>query len=315
MEILFTVAYIFLIRLVFFDYKWLKFNLWWGIALTGFYAMLIMLEIIMLGQVAPFSKEASVQGYSLSIQAQWPGFIKEVCVESNVPIKKGAPLFKMDDTQWKARLVKQKAELAQAQRLLEDAIKLTPSGAMAKEKLLLRQESVDKFQAEVYKAQFNVNHSTIYAPADGYIPILQIYPGVFHGLINKKVFSFICTDNLWMVMKVNQQAVRFIKPGDKVEATLSMYPGKIFKGSVISVIWGVGNTQVTAGSKIPDDTITPANDFFVKIKIDNEPETPIRYGAKAMAVIYTKKASLIFQIIRKIEIRSEAFLNYIYNPF
>jgi multidrug resistance efflux pump len=209
----------------------------------------------------------------------------------------------------------QEAELAQAERLLETAQKLTPSGAMAKEKLLLRQESVNKYKAEVEKAKFNVEHATVCAPTNGYVPVLQIRPGVYYGMINKKVFSFICTDKLWMVMKVNQQAVRFIEPGDKIEATFSMYPGKIFTGSVICVIWGVGNTQVTASSNLPSDTVEPANNFFVKVKIDEQPDAPIRYGAKGMAVIYTKKASDVFYIIRKIEIRSEAFLNYLYNPF
>lgn len=315
MEILFTVAYIFLIRLIFFDYKWIKFNIYWGVGLVGFYASLILLEVIMLGQVAPLSKEAVIEGYALQIQSQWPGFIKEVYVEPNKLVKKGEPLFKMDTSQWEDRLKQKKAELVQAKRLLQDAIKLTPSGAMAREQLLLRMQDVGKIEAEVSKAQYNLSNATIYAPADGYIPILQIKPGVYHGMLNKRVFNFICTKKLWMAAKITQQAVRFINPGDKVEVALEMYPGTILQGEVDSVIWGVGNTQIGPSGKLPDDTIEPPESFFVKIKLYENPDNPLRYGASGSVTIYTQKASFIFRLIRRIEIRTEAFLNYLYNPF
>ncbi len=315
MEILLTVAYIFLIRLVFFDYKWLKFNIYWGVGLSGFYAAMVLLEIVILGQVSPLAKEAVVQGYTLPIQSQWPGYIKEVYVEPNKPIKKGDKLYLMDTTQWANRLEQKKAELIKAQRLLKDAQRLTPTGAMAKEQLLLRTENVNHLKAEVEKAQYNVDHSLVRAPSNGYSPIVLIKPGVFHGMINKRVMTFVCTDKLWIVAKVPQQAVRNIKAGDKVEAALEMYPGTILYGKVLNVIWAVGNAQVNASTNLPADTIQPAKNFYVKIELDPKKDCPLHYGASGSVVIYTGKASFVFKLIRRIEIRSEAFLNYIYNPF
>ena len=52
MEILVTIAYVFLVRLVFFDYKLLRFTLAWKFAVFGLYAAAALTEIILLGNVA-----------------------------------------------------------------------------------------------------------------------------------------------------------------------------------------------------------------------------------------------------------------------
>jgi hypothetical protein len=57
-------------------------------------------------------------------------------------------------------------------------------------------------------------------------------------------------------------------------------------------------------------------DFYVRMRLSNEdPERPIRLGANCIAAIYTKKAADVFVLLRRIEIQSESFLFYLYNPF
>ena len=50
MEIIVTLAYFFLVRMIFFDYKLLKFNLFWKFVVFGLYAGAALTEIIALGQ-------------------------------------------------------------------------------------------------------------------------------------------------------------------------------------------------------------------------------------------------------------------------
>ena len=61
MEIIVTLAYFFLVRLVFFDYKWLRFNMFWKFVVFGIYIGAAMTEIIALGQYTPYSKELLVE--------------------------------------------------------------------------------------------------------------------------------------------------------------------------------------------------------------------------------------------------------------
>ncbi len=57
MEILITIAYFFLVRLVFYEYKLLVFNLFWKFLVFGLYAGPALTEIVLLGQYGPYSKE------------------------------------------------------------------------------------------------------------------------------------------------------------------------------------------------------------------------------------------------------------------
>jgi len=93
MEILFTIAYVFLIWIIYFYFKWLKFSLWVALFYCAVYAAAILLDVIVLGQVTPYSSQAAADGIVLQLQPKWSGYIKEVHVKSNTSIKKGAPIL------------------------------------------------------------------------------------------------------------------------------------------------------------------------------------------------------------------------------
>ena len=42
-------------------------------------------------------------------------------------------------------------------------------------------------------------------------------------MINKRVLTYVCTDELWISAQIRQQSVHLIKPGDLVEVALEMY--------------------------------------------------------------------------------------------
>lgn len=290
--------------------------MWVAVFYCALYAAALLVDIIVLGQITPYSSQAAGDGVVLQLQPKWSGYIKKVYVESNTPIKKGDPILAMDTTRWKDKLDKSKADQAKARRRYEVAVKLTPSGAMREEDLLLRKSDLDKITAEVNTAEYNLKHATTYAPEDGYIPILFIKAGMFLGLLNKNALPYICTDKIWIIAKLKQQSVQYVKPGDPVEIALTMYPGKILNGKVIEIIWAQGNVQFMASSKMPStESFQPSNSFFVKIELDKNEKRTIQFGAGGKLVIYTKEAPGISVAIRRIEIRCDSLLNYIYNPF
>ena len=101
MEILVTIAYIFLIWLIHFKFKLLKFNVWTGVFYFLLYGGALLLDIVVLGQVTPYSGEAAVDGVVLQLQPKWSGYIEKIYVEANVPIKKDSPILAMNPHQWK----------------------------------------------------------------------------------------------------------------------------------------------------------------------------------------------------------------------
>ena len=315
MEILITIAYFFLVRLVFFDYKLIRFNLFWKFIVFGIYAAAALTEIIALGQFTPYSKELVVESRVLQIGPEYGGIVKEVQAKANVPMKKGDPLFLMDPAPHQAKVDQLTAEVAEAKEKYDVEAKLVKHGAGVLEKKVTLKTELDALQAELVKAQYHLDQTQIVAPSDGYVVNLQLRSGVFIRL-KKPVLTFVDTEEYYLIAKVLQKATQWIKPGDPVEVALEMYPGKVFPAEVEDIVWAVGKIQLTASGALPTAGQTSVPDSFaVKIRFKGDTGTyPLRFGAAGLAAIYSDKCDAC-KFLRQLEIRSESWLNYIYNPF
>lgn len=344
MELLVTIAYFCLIWLIFYRFRLMRFNLFWKFVVFGLYGAAALTEVVVLGQTTPYSKELIVERYVIPLAPEWGGIVSEVHAKPNVPIKKGEPIFSMDASQWQDRLKKAQgdlgaarnekksvqARLAEANLNLRDAQILVRKGVMAAKKLDDSQDKVadikaqiasidsnmDGLQAEVDKAQYNVDHATIVAPADGYVVDFVLRAGGFIRL-KSPVATYVSTEEIFLIASVDQRAAQWIRSGDEAHFALSMYPGRIFKAEVDSVIWATGRAQLKATGVMPrEDTVKPSRIFAVKLKpVGDFSETPLEFGASGLAAIFTSKAIDLVRVLRLIEIQSESLLNYVYNPF
>jgi multidrug resistance efflux pump len=316
MEILVSIAYFFLVRLVFFDYQWIRFTLFWKFVVFGIYAAAALTEIIMLGQYTPYSKDMFVQRPVIQMSPNFGGDVISVPVRPNVPVKRGDILFQMDAGPWQARVDNLKPQVDIAQRHYRDAVALVAAQAERQVAVQERRDDLEAVQAELDKAQYNLDHATIVAPSDGYVINLQLRPGAFIRL-KSPVMSFVSTEEVAIVALFEQRATQFVQPGDRAQIALEMYPGKIFEAEVDSVIWGMGNAQMSPSGVLPtEEEILPSPKLVIKLKVpDEDPEYPLRFAASGNATIFTKASPDIFVLLRRIEIQSQAFLFYVYNPF
>ncbi len=166
------------------------------------------------------------------------------------------------------------------------------------------------------KAEYNIDHATIYAPANGYCVNLQLRPGAFIRL-KTPIVDFVTTDDYWIGAAANQKAVQWIESGNECEIALDLYPGKVFPCEVEHVVFATAEAQLSASGVLPKlGELKPSEHFALRLQRTGDwPDQPLRYGAKGLAAIYTDEAADIFVLLRKLEIRSESWLNYFYNPF
>ncbi len=376
MELLITIAYFFLVRLIFFDFKLMKFNLFWKFVVFGLWVGAVLTEILSLGQYTPYSKEAFVQSYVVQMAPEYGGRVKEVFIASNTPIKKGDPLFQMDPEPWQNKVNEYEALLASAgtnvqklgQQIVEaraDAARTraTLKGAMAKHDMIRRaaeKEAVSKIHleqieqrvaalkaqtladnaavreaqlafdsevgdehteiaevlAKLATAKYHLNSTIIRAPSDGYVSNLQLYPGVFTRL-KKPVMTFINSEEYWIAAKMDQRGIQRVRTGDHAEVAFDMYPGEVFPARVVSVIWANGNAQGVPSGQIPtEEAVSGGFDFMVRLHLTEEnPDYPIRFGASCLVAVFTKEAPDFLVLLRQIEIHSESYLKYLFNPF
>ena len=170
--------------------------------------------------------------------------------------------------------------------------------------------------AKLATAKYNLENTIIRAPSDGYVSNLQLYPGAFTRL-KKPVMTFINSEEYWIVAKMDQRGIQWVRPGDHAEIAFDMYPGEVFPARVVSVIWATGNAQGVPSGQIPtEEMVNGGFDFVVRLHLtESNPDYPVRFGASGLVAVFTKEAPDFLVLLRRIEIHSESFLKYLFNPF
>ncbi len=111
-------AYGFVVWLVFFKFRWMKFTIPWGFFSTFFVLHLGIIFLIGLRFVAPTSTEARViqRTIQLTPRLSEPTLVTAVLVEPNVHVKRGTPLFQFDRRIYESKVKQLQAQLAQAKQ-------------------------------------------------------------------------------------------------------------------------------------------------------------------------------------------------------
>ena len=87
--------------------------------------------------------------------------------------------------------------------------------------------TVAAIQAELDQARYYLDNTLMVAPEDGYIINLQVRPGMVAGDVRfGAIASFICNADRYVLASFFQENLKYVKPGQPVEAALDLYPGR-----------------------------------------------------------------------------------------
>jgi multidrug resistance efflux pump len=113
-----TIGFLFLVWLVFFKMKWIKFSPMWGILCAFFFIHVLLIFLIGLRFVTPYSTDAKVIQHTIQLVPRLPEptLVSKVFVEPNAPVKKGDRLFEFDRQPYEDKVNSVKAQLAAAQQ-------------------------------------------------------------------------------------------------------------------------------------------------------------------------------------------------------
>ena len=216
-------------------------------------------------------------------------------------------------------------DLEQAQsevaQLTDDIASLTASESQARLKTQSRtkdgdQDEVARTKAEIASAeaaladaQWELDQTTVYAPNDGVVVNLQLRPGqVAAALPMAPVMTFV-ENGQWVIALFAQNEVRKVQPGQEAEIALQMYPGRIIKCKVDSVVWATAGGQVPVSGNLPNIGPMPPGQLAVRLFPDDK-ELFIAAGARGFGAIYTDYAEMI-HILRKVFMRVSAKLDWL----
>ena len=193
----------------------------------------------------------------------------------------------------------------------------TVAGAKAQISTGLAQVEVMAAQADTTRAQlanarWNLEQTTVVAPADGTMVNVMLRPGYFvTGVAFNEVMTFVDTEYQIFAM-FNQNELHQVASGNEAEITLDTYPGRIVKAHVDSIIWAQAQGQGDASGDLPRTTFTaPPGRFPVKLVVaEHDNALFLAAGARGAAAIYTEHLTLI-HLIRKVLLRTSSYLDYI----
>jgi RND family efflux transporter MFP subunit len=295
-------------------FKIVRFNLFWKV--SPFLVILLTLFglLIPMGWGAPQGSALVVRN-AVSIVPDVAGEVTEVPVAANAPLKAGDVLFKIDPTPYAAQVKAIDAQLKLSRTRLAQMTQLFERDSGRGFDVEQRQSEVDQLSGQLEGAQWNLDKTTVRAPADGYVTNLALRKGArVANLPLSPVMAFIDTSNTIIGVQINQIDARYIAPGQEVEVTFKFAPGRIYSGKVESVLQAIatGQTQ-TSGMAVMPRAIEAAP-FVVRVRLDDaEMARNLPAGTTGTAAIYTEHLKPT-HVVRRVILRQIAIINYV-NPF
>ena len=209
------------------------------------------------------------------------------------------------------------------QNLSDELTALAASESQAKAKLAAKtkegeQDEVAQARAQIAQAEaqlgdakWKVEQTVFYAPADGTVINMQLRVGsVASQLVMNPVMTFVENEQ-WLIATYMQNEVREVKPGDEAEVAMKMYPGRVIKCKVDSVVWATAQGQLPISGNLPNLPPMPEGRLAVKLMLDGKDrDLFLAAGARGQGAIYTDYGE-IFHIIRKVFLRVSAKLDWL----
>ncbi len=173
-------------------------------------------------------------------------------------------------------------------------------------------------QAGLERAQYDLASTTVRAPHYGVVTNVALSEGQFVGAGNPAL-TFIDADAAWVTVDLRENQLQAIEAGDTAHLLFDAVPGKIFKGRVQSIAWGINPGRNVQGGLIVNQPnnrwFEPARRIPVRIEVEGGMEAwphPARVGGKVHAVVFAGGEGNPLSWIASTMQRARAFTSYLH---
>ncbi|MBE2242928.1 MAG: HlyD family secretion protein [Burkholderiaceae bacterium] len=187
------------------------------------------------------------------------------------------------------------------------------SVAAARAQFATAKAQVDSTRADVANAQWNLDQTAVYAPADGYAINVQLRPGSYVVSVPLSPAMSFVEQQYQVIALYQQNELVWVKPGDEAEFALNTMPGRMIKAKVDSIVWAQGQGQLQQSGTVPQTGSFPQapGRFPVRLDVvDPDPDLFLAAGASGHGAIYTDHVEMI-HIVRKVIVRVGTITDYL----
>ena len=167
-------------------------------------------------------------------------------------------------------------------------------------------------EAQLANAKWELSQTTHYAPANGTVVALTLRPGAMAVTLPINPAMNFVEDEQWILAIYHQNEVRKIKPGQEAEIAFEMYPGRIVKAKVDSIMWATAQGQLPIGTLNAGGVAPiPPESLAVRLLPDaKDKDIFLASGAHGAGAVYTDSGHMI-HIIRKVIVRVGAKVDWL----
>jgi multidrug resistance efflux pump len=209
----------------------------------------------------------------------------------------------------RAQLSRDKGKLGTAQADLQKAMEnLGDDGR--------NNTGVRSAMAALEKARYDLARTSIYAPSVGGMTNVDIGVGQY-ATKGQPIMTFISASDAWVVADLRENSLRNIDVGDEAEILLDVAPGRVFKGTVASIGYGVETSSRNQLGALPTVSgqsgwLREPQRFPVIVRFaDDEARGLRRAGGQADVVIYTGDG-FVLNTLASLWIRFVGLLSFVY---
>jgi RND family efflux transporter MFP subunit len=261
--------------------------------------------------LSPWTRDGRVRADVVPVAADVSGLVSDVFVHDNQRVKKGEPLFRIDQKRFELALQTAQAAVASRQAALDQGQRdLARSKALAtvavtqqkyeqdQSSVAVQQAVLDQAHADLDVAKLNLERSTVTAPVNGIVTNFGLLPGRY-VTAGAPIMAIIDSDTFRVEGYFEETKLRNVHVGDRASVRLIGDP-RVLTGHVESIASGIEDqSRSTSG-----DLLASVNPTFnwvrlaqrvpVRIKLDELPDDS-RLVTGRTATVFVGDARFLFR--------------------
>jgi len=194
--------------------------------------------------------------------------------------------FRLQDTQMQYETARFQLEAAKAAQLNAKLAMDSQIGGV--------NTMVVQIQAQLDDAKWNLEQTTVHAPADGVVTLMAVTVGD-RASQAQAVMSFIVTNDITLAGMFAPNGFQTIKPGAAVKLVFDSRPGRIYHAKILEIPQGVGQGEVAvSGMLAKSGSVSGVKAYPARISIpDDLDPTQLRLGMPGTATVFADNAGVI----------------------
>jgi membrane fusion protein (multidrug efflux system) len=188
---------------------------------------------------APLSEQVTAIGTLLSdeavtVSSEIPGRLKEIHFKEGEPVEKGAPLFTLDDSVYRAQLSDAEAKLKLAEQTHQRTTQLFKNKYATAQSADEATSNLAVSTATVELARVQLEKTRIAAPFSGIVGLRHVSVGEYitsgQALVNLEAIDPVKAD-----FRVPERFLPAIRVGQAIRIKVDAYPDETFEGKVYAI--------------------------------------------------------------------------------